>query len=314
MCCSFLRIWFSGRTGAGRTSEDCRFHRRSTGFFRLSPLRKQKKIHHIWRVLYPCGIHFFFSQLVGYVGLWLLARYGEGGGNLYYNNAILLTGITGILTIIPCLYFFRKDRIARIAGGLIPEENSAWKLRFSEGVLVLLMGAAFSQFANMLVALLQTTLNYQEYQESMDQMISGKSLWFLILCMGVIAPIAEEIVFRWLIYLRLRDYMSMGLATVISGVFFGVYHGNLVQAVYAGILGIVFARFLEMTGDLKTSILLHMGANIWSLLYSYLISWALKKVFFGGMVMLLVLGLLLVMILGTRYFRKRAEGMKNRVI
>ncbi len=179
---------------------------------------------------------------------------------------------------------------------------------------MLLMGAAFSQFANMLVALLQTTLNYQEYQESMDQMISGKSLWFLILCMGVIAPVAEEIVFRWLIYLRLRDYMSMGLAAVISGVFFGVYHGNLVQAVYAGILGIVFARFLEMTGDLKTSILLHMGANIWSLLYSYLISWALKKVFFGGMVMLLVLGLLLVMILGTRYFRKRAEGMKNRAI
>ena len=30
--------------------------------------------------------------------------------------------------------------------------------------------------------------------------------------------------------------------------------------------------------------------------------------------MLLVLGLLLVMILGTRYFRKRAERMKNRVI
>ena len=86
------------------------------------------------------------------------------------------------------------------------------------------------------------------------------------------------------------------------------------QAAYAGILGIAFARFLEMSDDLKTSILLHMGANIWSLLYSYLISWALKKVFFGGMVMLLVLGLLLVMILGTRYFRKRAEGMKNRAI
>lgn len=243
-----------------------------------------------------------------------MARYGSGDGNLYYNNAILLTGLTGILTVIPGLYFFRKDRIARIAGGLIPKENSAWKLHFPEGVLVLFMGAAFSQFANMLVALLQTTLNYQEYQESMDQMTSGKSLWFLILCMGVIAPVAEEIVFRWLIYLRLRDYMSMGLAAVISGVFFGVYHGNLVQAVYAGILGIVFARFLEMTGDLKTSIFLHMGANIWSLMYSYLISWALKKELFGGMVMLLVLGLLLVMILGTRYFRRRAEGMKNRVI
>ena len=229
----------------------------------------------------------------------------------YYQN--LLTGLTGLLAMIPCLWFYSRDRAARKIGGLVTSQKP-WQLKIPEMLLLLGMGVAFSQFANMLVGILQSVLNYQEYQESMDQMISGKSLWFLILCMGVIAPVAEEIVFRWLIYLRLRDYMSMGLAAVISGVFFGVYHGNLVQAVYAGILGIVFARFLEMTGDLKTSILLHMGANIWSLLYSYLISWALKKVFFGGMVMLLVLGLLLVMILGTRYFRKRAEGMKNRVI
>ncbi len=52
---------------------------------------------------------------------------------------------------------------------------------------------------------------------------------------------------------------------VISGMIFGIYHGNLVQAVYAGILGMVFADFLEISGCLWSSVLLHMGANIWSL-------------------------------------------------
>lgn len=87
----------------------------------------------------------------------------------------------------------------------------------------------------------------------MDQMTAGKSMWFLLICMGVIAPLAEEIVFRWLIYLRLRDYMRIGFAMVISGMIFGIYHGNLVQAVYAGILGMVFADFLEISGCLWTA-------------------------------------------------------------
>ena len=73
----------------------------------------------------------------------------------------------------------------------------------------------------------------------------AKQMWFLILSMGIIAPLAEEIVFRWLIYLRLRDYMRMGAAAVISGLIFGIYHGNLVQAVYASLLGIVFAYILD---------------------------------------------------------------------
>ena len=75
-----------------------------------------------------------------------------------------------------------------------------------EGILLLLVGASLATFANMLVALLQNVLNVQEYQENMAQITNGKSLFMLIFWMGVIAPLAEEIVFRWLIYLRLRDY------------------------------------------------------------------------------------------------------------
>lgn len=219
----------------------------------------------MWRVIYPCGIHFLISQIVGYTALAVLC-YGIGYGlEFYQSQTILMTGITALLTMIPCIWFYQKDKNARVARGLIPEQPGR-KLKPGEGIFLLLIGAAFATFANMLVALLQNVLNVQEYQENMAQITNGKSFFMLIFWMGVIAPLAEEIVFRWLIYLRLRDYTRMATAAVISGVFFGIYHMNLTQAVYAGILGIVFAYFLELTGNLWASVLLHMGANIWSLI------------------------------------------------
>ena len=172
------------------------------------------------------------------------------GLEFYQSQTILMTGITALLTMIPCIWFYQKDKSARIVRGLIPEQPGK-KLKPGEGILLLLVGASLATFANMLVALLQNVLNVQEYQENMAQITNGKSLFMLIFWMGVIAPLAEEIVFRWLIYLRLRDYTRVATAAVISGVFFGVYHMNLTQAVYAGILGFVFAYFLEITGTVS---------------------------------------------------------------
>nr|WP_296158175.1 CPBP family intramembrane glutamic endopeptidase [uncultured Blautia sp.] len=235
-----------------------------------------------------------------------------GGSQVYYDNAVLLTGITGILAMLPCLYLYRKDHIARKAGALIPQKTAAGKLTAGEVTLIFVMGAAFSQFANMFVALLQSFIDYQEYQETMDQITGNKSLGFLIICMGVIAPIAEEVVFRWLIYLRLRDYMKMGAAAVISGLIFGIYHGNLVQAVYASILGMVFACFLELTGNLWTSVLLHMGANIWSLVSPYVVQWLMEKYVLS--IFLMVILFIAVMVLGTGYFIRKSETVYDRII
>ena len=103
---------------------------------------------------------------------------------IYYKQVVLLTGLTGILSIIPCLWFYSRDRIARKNGGLVLPQKP-WKFDLPEIILFLGMGAAFSQYANMLVGMLQSVLNYKEYQETMDQMTAGKSMWFLIICMGV---------------------------------------------------------------------------------------------------------------------------------
>lgn len=250
------------------------------------------------------------SQIVIYIAMGILVSLGKDY-SVTQDLAVLLTGITGIVAMIPCLYLYKKDRAARISGGLIPGAPSV-RLHAGEAVLLLLMGAAFSQFANMLVGLFQNFLNYQQYQESMEQITQGKSLFTLIFWMGIVAPAAEEVIFRWLIYLRLRDYMRMAAAAVISGAFFGLYHMNLLQAVYAGILGMIFAYMLETGKSLWASVLLHMGANIWSLVFSEMVLWLLERN--PASILFIYVVLLCIVVFGLSYFQKRAQRMPGRMI
>lgn len=257
----------------------------------------------VWRVCYPCGIHFLISQIVARAAVNILL-YSGGDVQDYQSLVVMLTGITGLLVMIPCTCLYRSDRRARISGGLLSEKRQK-HLNFGEGILIFCMGIGFSQFANILVGLFQNLLHYQQYQETMDQITLGKSLLTLIFWMGIIAPLAEEIVFRWLIYLRLRDYMKMGAAIVISAAFFGIYHMNLVQAVYAGILGAVFAYFLELTGSIWASVLLHMGSNIWSLVFTEAAPWLLEK--YPAWILVIYAVLLCTVIAGTAYFQRKQE-------
>lgn len=231
----------------------------------LSPLHRQNRLSQVWRVVYPCGLHFLISQIVANVGLAVILKGMGGTMDDFNSHTIFLTGITAFLTMIPCLYFYKRDVRARVTGGLIPKAGGR-RLKAGEGLWLLLIGASLATFANMLVAALQNILPVREYQETMNQITSGKSIWMLVFWMGIVAPIAEEMVFRWLIYFRLRDYMRMGMAMAVSGILFGIYHMNLTQAVYASILGMMFAYFLEITGNLWASVLLHIGANCWSVL------------------------------------------------
>ena len=158
-------------------------------------------------------------------------------------------------------FFITEIKVRRIAGGLIPVQKKV-RLSLPQILLLLLAGAGLAQYGNFLMAMLQSFISSTTYQDSMTRITEGKSLLMMIFWMGIVAPAAEEMIFRWLIYLRLRDWLKMPVAAVISGLIFGIYHGNIVQGIYASILGTAFAYILEMSGNIYSSMLLHMGANI----------------------------------------------------
>ena len=255
------------------------------------------------------GIHMFCSILAG-DGVLLVLNLLTGK-NYYYDLAVLLTGITGLLSMIPCLWFYRKDQARREYGGLISSPPGA-SINFKEAVLLLGMGAALSQIGNIMAAVLQIVFDATEYQDMVSGITGDKSLLFLILWMGIVAPVAEEMVFRWLIYLRIRDNLGIWASAVLSAALFGIYHENLVQGIYAALLGVFIAYLLEMSGNLVSCILLHIGANVWSLLIS---EYGQAIIEILGQYYLLIYAILVIIFFnGFIYFRNKGKMRGYRAV
>lgn len=77
----------------------------------------------------------------------------------------------------------------------------------------------------------------------------------------LLTPIVEEIVFRWLFYGRVRRALGVKVAMICSALVFGIYHGNLVQAIYAFLMGLALCYFYEKSGSILSSIIFHACAN-----------------------------------------------------
>lgn len=89
----------------------------------------------------------------------------------------------------------------------------------------------------------------------------GMDLKMLVLTTVLIAPVMEELMFRKFLVDRLVPF-GQKTAVVISGVVFGLAHGNFYQFFYATALGMIFAYLYSTTGKIRYNILLHMIINV----------------------------------------------------
>lgn len=83
-------------------------------------------------------------------------------------------------------------------------------------------------------------------------------IFFAIFC----APIVEEMLFRKILIDRIRQY-GTGTAVLVSGLLFGLFHGNFSQFFYAAMIGMFFAYIYLRTGKVIYTIILHMIVNTW---------------------------------------------------
>lgn len=94
----------------------------------------------------------------------------------------------------------------------------------------------------------------------LEQVVSGLSPVTAFVLMVMLAPVVEEVVFRKVLIDRIAVY-GEGIAILISGLMFGMFHGNLNQFAYAFGLGVFFGFIYVKTGRLRYTILLHAAIN-----------------------------------------------------
>lgn len=92
----------------------------------------------------------------------------------------------------------------------------------------------------------------------------------IFICAVVVAPLAEELIFRGAIYRFLKGHTSLFAAQLISGALFAVMHSNLMSFVPLLVLGVLLARIYEREGNILLPILFHSSWNGLSMLMLFL--------------------------------------------
>lgn len=239
------------------------------------PAKKKEKFRYstagqIWRLIYPFLIH-YGATLLATIALYLVYLIQAGGlqetasaGQRLINSTLYVT-LMGDLTAAIILYlFYRKDQMHRKEGFSGTGKAFVWAppvIWFS----VIILAIATGQFLNDLINGLHLNDLFTGYSEVSEQAFSGQPVGLMILVVGIIGPICEELMFRGIVFHRLKDWVKPQAAIVISALLFGIYHGNVIQFFYATCMGVMLAIIYDKTGTLWISIVAHIAANLWSL-------------------------------------------------
>ena len=128
--------------------------------------------------------------------------------------------------------------------------------------------------------------------------LTSYPFWLALLVNAILIPILEEVVFRGYLFSRLGKAMPAVVAAVISSVVFGLCHGGLVWAIWAGITGLIICVVRVKSGSIIPGIVFHIIMNTYGMVVSYFP--VLEKLTNTGMYILTAVGgiLLAVYIVG----------------
>jgi len=89
--------------------------------------------------------------------------------------------------------------------------------------------------------------------------------WTIVIGMivigGLLAPLAEEIIFRGMLYGWLRRFMGLLPAAFLSAAVFGLVHGMYPVIAAAFVVGLALAYIYERTGSLWAPAIVHATQN-----------------------------------------------------
>lgn len=164
--------------------------------------------------------------------------------------------------------------------------------------LIVMLSVAVAIGLNCLLLSVDLAQHSERYQEATVVLYSPPFMQ-QVLYSGILIPIVEELLFRGLVFRVLRKWIAFPWAMVISAVLFGVYHGNLVQFVYAGICGLLLAYLYEKYDSIFAPILSHMTMNLVSVILTQMgvFAWIME----GNMTVVIVV--MLCGVIGIVMFR-----------
>ena len=182
-------------------------------------------------------------------------------------TATALSAVLGLAAVFAC------DR--KMAIGTLRRDNVMYTGRSTMTLIILslLLAVCLNIVLNALILSSGVQKIDPLYQQAAQTFAEG-SLPLQILAYGVLVPIAEESLFRGIVYSFFKSRFNGSAklhtaAVLLTSLVFAVYHGNLTQGLYAFLLSLAFC-FVADCGGLIMSVALHVGVNLTSLIGAHI--------------------------------------------
>lgn len=137
------------------------------------------------------------------------------------------------------------------------------KMKPTHFIMAFLMSYALLMLGNIIGMGVTSGIGFlkgDSVDNSLVDIVGNGNIWISAIYIVILAPIFEEYLFRKIICDRLVKY-GQGMAIIMSGVMFGLFHGNFNQFFYATFIGCFFAFIYVKTGNVKYTIGMHMIVN-----------------------------------------------------
>lgn len=219
-----------------------------------------------------------------------------------YQLHIILLGWVILCVLLWAVYGMRKENIW-VQG----------KLHVGIGLKVIIIslitGVGLNLFINGFLWLLPLGDLFPEYGRAIENVLNHP-FYETLLFTGILIPIMEEVFYRGVILGKLRQGFSITGAILIQAIFFGIGHMNIVQGLYALVMGIVFGYVVMWTRSLYCAILLHITINTTSIIWQQVVKTTLSE---KELTFIILVGALLT-ILGLYMLSNEEEDNHDQVV
>ena len=188
----------------------------------------------------------------------VMERYMEEMIQIVLDSAMPTVIISGLLTlgVVVLIFVCSKKKVTKAlclqpfhAGAVLP---------------IVIMGLGFNVLTGLILSFIPEEA-MSGYEQSSAAMFTG-NFWVMAFGTVIIAPLVEEIIFRGLIYTRMKQGMPAIVAALLTSALFGVAHGQWVWMIYTFVFGLLLIWVFERTKSLIANILLHFSYNLCAVL------------------------------------------------
>lgn len=177
------------------------------------------------------------------------------------------------------------------------------KISLKDTVYISMLGFGITVVCLIIVGILiQVFPSYQQVSQQLQHSQNSIIVFFIVV---VFAPIFEEIFFRGFIFNHLRKNYNIILSVILQALVFGIAHLNIVQGIYAFVLGIMLALVYMYSKSILGSILVHFICNIFG-------SVIIPKISINypmAMIVIIPIGMICLIFAGIKMLKKSEKSL-----